>query len=1228
MKIQRILCVFLLIGLLAQSFIFPALGADNGDQEDIMKMSDIAWKGNHPNKKEVNNGVKCIFDESTNSWERVGTMGTFLTTGYGAVSKVVDITSAGDTDYSFVTMISNGEGGWYDTNGYMVIYGYSGNFTIIATYQNPSRSPVIVSEVREPLDGSVEVKVQLVGENYEMTVNGKTYTFAAKHAKYPLENVEEIFFSYGFFTDGAINDLSYDKSFDQGALSFVVNSVTHSGVSRRTFRPLLATMALMEGKDGKFRPDDAFTRGEAITALAKFFAVENDIKDTYTATFTDLEKSDPLYTAVALLEKIEYLPNFGKTLDASRGLTWGEFIQMYLEDAVNHTADGVALDNVPETDPLYSRFCYAVNQGFCEASVDPADTITRGEAARAICRLVGKEADGATLVSFSDVSADHPFAADIALVATALPVKEKTVTVAPGESIQDAINQAKTFAGDDYARVTIELKDGTHTLTETVVLTDDAYQVSKLEIIIKNAEGAKPVVSGNVDIPASSFTKVEGKPYYSYQLPDSAMDEDDIWPQFRNLYLNGQYLNIAATDMRVFEYSLRNTKNGGTSATWTYDNWFYLHEEDFEGITQLNISPMELCINVEWMTKIFRISRFYGYDEENGSAQIGVAGSDWETFMNNDGNKRDFKGWSYWLQNNIAFLDEPGEFYYDKRNGTIYFYPYADTNMKTATVSYSPMETLFKLEEVSNVTFEGITFTGTTSTFVSDRGYNGGLGGTYMGTNPVTGYRGHIPHGAIIGSYTMNVRVIGCTFDALGGHGIYLDYGNRNLTVKGNSFTDLAMSGVSIGRLDKMWNEYTGLINVVVDNNYINNIGIDYPLSSGILVSRVLNAAITHNTITHTPYCGIMANWLQSPTNAMNSRNVEIAYNYLEDNMFATNDGAPIYLPGANSNIDDDELFMYCHHNYLKATGYNKTYNGIYLDANASNWLVEYNVVDGFKTSMGPIFNQGTHIVDQKTYNNTVRNNYTTLERVTVKEYSTVYDTTVRYRNIVLENNKYYESSADLPPAARNIMNAAGQKAAYAGVIPVKDTVVDVKTSDAHVVLKKNSNPDKAYVTFTITNNSKRAANYRVVGGNDISEVAKIVVSTRCLTLQPGETGTIEVSFRGAMERGPEAMADFTVVKDNGWKREYHRVIYLSLDADEEQNPVLSEDEKLGEYEELLPPGGTFPPEDDVTPPETGDSTGTGDKSGMAPEIVVACVAIPVILIAVVVVILVTKKKK
>ena len=163
MRIKRLLSFLLLLGLLAQSMILPSLGAEPAGDDLVMKVSDMVWSGNHRNMTDVNNGVKCTFDAATDSWERVGTRSSYLTTGYGATSKVVDITSAGDKDYSFVTKITAGSSGWYDAEGYMIVYGYSGNFAIIATSsnRNPNKAPVIVSEVREPLGGSVEVAVKL-----------------------------------------------------------------------------------------------------------------------------------------------------------------------------------------------------------------------------------------------------------------------------------------------------------------------------------------------------------------------------------------------------------------------------------------------------------------------------------------------------------------------------------------------------------------------------------------------------------------------------------------------------------------------------------------------------------------------------------------------------------------------------------------------------------------------------------------------------------------------------------------------------------------------------------------------------------------------------------------------------------------------------------------------------------------------------------------------------------
>lgn len=52
---------------------------------------------------------------------------------------------------------------WYDCTGYMIVYGKSGNFAIVATDDgiiNPNKSPIVVSEKREPLGKALSVFIK------------------------------------------------------------------------------------------------------------------------------------------------------------------------------------------------------------------------------------------------------------------------------------------------------------------------------------------------------------------------------------------------------------------------------------------------------------------------------------------------------------------------------------------------------------------------------------------------------------------------------------------------------------------------------------------------------------------------------------------------------------------------------------------------------------------------------------------------------------------------------------------------------------------------------------------------------------------------------------------------------------------------------------------------------------------------------------------------------------
>lgn len=203
------------------------ISTENQGKPFGMYVSGYNWELSKTSK-----GVKVTQGVDGMSWERVSMEEPYETTEGGIQIELVDITSV-DSNYSIVVAIGNDKNPWYDTCGYMIIYGKSGNFSVIATDStviNPNQSPVVVSEVREELGKTLSINVRLMDdeENYEITVNGKKYIVPAEHDDFALEYPDIVYVSFGIMSDGKIGELVYNKEYKQSETSFTVASVYHS----------------------------------------------------------------------------------------------------------------------------------------------------------------------------------------------------------------------------------------------------------------------------------------------------------------------------------------------------------------------------------------------------------------------------------------------------------------------------------------------------------------------------------------------------------------------------------------------------------------------------------------------------------------------------------------------------------------------------------------------------------------------------------------------------------------------------------------------------------------------------------------------------------------------------------------------------------------------------------------------------------------------------------------
>ncbi len=536
------------------------------------------------------------------------------------------------------------------------------------------------------------------------------------------------------------------------------------------------------------------------------------------------------------------------------------------------------------------------------------------------------------------------------------------------EDIEKYIEEAAQLSQTTNAQITIELVEDTYYLTKPIEIRGDSFGSHVVSIHFKNKEGKTPLVTGLSEMQGSSFAKVDGKEYYSYTIP---ADADNQYPQFRDLYVNGERFTLAKSTDYVFS---KNRKDDGS-------NCFYVDKNALKNVSSDDVSPLEIDIDMLWLHKQYRVDtvtkkEIYGF--AYADTEISLVEEDFwsfpETATETNQSIKALQNFTYRFKNHLAFLDEPGEFFYDETTGTIYLYPYSDTDMETATVGYPLVERLFLLDGASNITFEGISFTGTTYNFTTNYGYNAYQGGYHMwpeksaqrvtesdfggDTEAFTAWRYDVATvGAIAGKNTENILVKNCSFDSLGTAGIDLKGTNSHVEVSGCSFTDLAMSAIYLGQNNQGFEKRQK--NIVINNNYIYDVSREYRTFPGIISFQAEDVTITHNTIKKTPYSGIHLGWWTNPS----VRGVEIAYNYFENCMYRGDDGGAIYVCGGSTTDTSDTTVMnHIYRNYVKCNGFSDYYTGlwgenvgIYLDNYSSNYSVYENVLTSYNSSIAEV---------------------------------------------------------------------------------------------------------------------------------------------------------------------------------------------------------------------------------------------------------------------------------
>ena len=227
------------------------------------------------------------------------------------------------------------------------------------------------------------------------------------------------------------------------------------------------------------------------------------------------------------------------------------------------------------------------------------------------------------------------------------------------------------------------------------------------------------------------------------------------------------------------------------------------------------------------------------------------------------------------VENIFEELDAPGEWYYRKATGQLFFYPPTGTDLTSATIELASQDELFDVVGTSSstpvqyLTFKGLTLTQTYRTLFS-RPYEVLLQGDWAIART----------GAVLMTNAANIRIDSCLFDQIGGNGVFMSGYNQNHAVVNNDFEEAGASCVAIVGLQSavrcaaksfgnapscsdrtpgpLTNDYP--TSILVENNTMNNFGRFEKQVAGVEMSMTSKNTIRHNTIHTMPRAGINFN--------------------------------------------------------------------------------------------------------------------------------------------------------------------------------------------------------------------------------------------------------------------------------------------------------------------------------------------------------------------------------
>ena len=217
----------------------------------------------------------------------------------------------------------------------------------------------------------------------------------------------------------------------------------------------------------------------------------------------------------------------------------------------------------------------------------------------------------------------------------------------------------------------------------------------------------------------------------------------------------------------------------------------------------------------------------------------------------------------YFIEGAAELLDEPGEFYFDRKTGTLYYFPEPSETLLGSQIVIPVYAQVMRLigspdsaTFVEHVIFRGITFA------------NSEWNIPRSGLPPIPGMKPAgfnqaawgVP-GAIWGDGVHDCIFDNCTISQAGTYGIELGRGCQRNKITHCTMTDLGAGGIKIGETKIRHSEAERTGENEISDCTIADCGKIYPSCIGVWIGQSAGNLISHNDIHGLWYTGISIGW-------------------------------------------------------------------------------------------------------------------------------------------------------------------------------------------------------------------------------------------------------------------------------------------------------------------------------------------------------------------------------